>query len=102
MFIFDWRTLLYIAVIAASVMLPELYLRLGWSLRKLQMVRLATLLVTAILATVVGLWAFPHTDPATMFTRVFIYIGVCRMILLSSHQYSGHKPPAQEHEHGTE
>lgn len=87
-----WKSFPYFAIIAAAILLPELYLHRGWSLRKLMTIRLITLLVTCIAATAAALWAVPSLDVQTEFTRAFIYIGVCRMIILSSHQYAERKP----------
>lgn len=78
----------FIACVVLGIFLPELYAKMHWSFRVLSLVRLITLVVACVLATIVDRLFYPHADPGTMFTRAFIFVAFCRIILLSSHQQS--------------
>lgn len=80
----------FIIIIVAGIFVPELYLKRGWSYRTLSAARLATLLVTCTLAVLVNRLFYPVDNAGTTFTRAFIYIGVSRMLMLSSHRISEH------------
>lgn len=78
----------FIAIIALGVFLPEIYLRMHLSLSKLMIIRMITLFATTILATYINCLIYPGSDPGIIFTRAFIFVGVSRMIMLSSHQFA--------------
>jgi hypothetical protein len=86
-----WKLLPYFATIAAGILLPEWYLRQRWSLHVLMVVRLVTLFAAAGLGTLFALWAAPSDGDWTVFTRAFLYIVGCRIIMLSSHEYAAKK-----------
>lgn len=88
MLLIQVKDLPYFAMIVIGVVLPEVYLRFRWKFYALATIRMVTLLGTCILATLLNHLAYPTIDTSTIFVRAFIYIGICRMIILSSHEVS--------------